>query len=252
MGLLNRLSAPFILLVIWEAAVRYFQIPNWLLPAPSKIAITAWEWKVQVLGHFLVTLWETLVGFGLAVTIGVPIAIILVVWPPLWRTLDPLLAGLQAVPKNAIAPLFIVWFGAGEISKVVIAFLISFFPIVVNTASGMKMTDVEMLQLMRSMRATTSQTFLHARLPNCLPYFFAACKVSITLALVGAVIGEFVGSDQGLGYLILIATSQLKTDLAFVSIVILAATGMVLFWVVGVVENIVVPWANQDDQGLTL
>jgi NitT/TauT family transport system permease protein len=252
MGLLNRLSAPIILLFVWEAAVRYFEVPNWLLPAPSRIAVTAWEWRVKVFEAFLVTLLETLEGFGLAILIGVPLAIALVISPALWRSLDPLLGGLQAVPKNAIAPLFIVWFGAGEISKVAITFLISFFPIVVNTASGMRTTDVEMLQLMRSMRATTLQTFIHARLPNSLPYFFAACKVSITLALVGAVIGEFVGSDNGLGYLILIASSQLKTDLAFVSIVILAAAGMVLFWAVEAVEEVVVPWANRDDQGPVL
>src|SRR5262245_593168 len=126
MGLLNRLSAPVILLLVWEAAVRLFEVPNWLLPEPSRVAITAWEWRGKVLQDFLVTLLETLEGFGLAILVGVPLAVALVVSPALWRTLDPLLGGLQAVPKNAIAPLFVVWFGAGEISKVAITFLISF------------------------------------------------------------------------------------------------------------------------------
>lgn len=247
MDAISRISVPVGLLLVWEFCVWFWQIPNWLLPAPSQIAITAWNWKVSVLHHFVVTLMETLVGFGLAIAIGVPLAVLLVALPRLWRAVDPLLAGLQAVPKNAVAPLFIVWFGAGQISKVAITFLISFFPIVVNTASGMKITDPEMLQLMRSLRATGFQVFSHARFPNALPYFFAACKISITLALIGAVIGEFVGADSGLGYLILIASSQLKTDLAFVAIVILAATGMVLFWAVGVIEGLVVPWALRDN-----
>ena len=145
-------------------------------------------------------------------------------------------------PKTAIAPLLLVWLGTGETPKIIVAFLIAFFPIVVNTATGMMLVEEEMLHLAGSLSASRAQVFWHIRLPNALPYTFSACKVAVTLAVVGAVIGEFVGADSGLGYLILIASSQLKTDLAFVAIFLLAALGMILFWLVSVIERLAIPW----------
>lgn len=237
------------LLVVWQAATMVFAIPNWLLPSPARIVVAMWEWRDLLLRDTAVTVLETLIGFTLALAGGVPIAAALVSSSLLWRAFYPVLAGIQSVPKNAIAPLLILWFGTGQMSKVIIAFLISFFPIVINAVSGMLLVDADAMDMVKSLRASRWQVFWYFRLPNALPFIFAASKVSITLALVGAVIGEFVGADSGLGYIILVSSSQLHTDVAFVAIVLLAAIGMGLFSMVGAVERLATPWVHtQSDQ----
>ncbi len=233
------------LVLIWQAATLFFSIPTWLLPSPFRIAAAMWEWRYDLLSDIGVTLFETIAGFTLALVVAIPIAAALVSSSLIWRAFYPILAGLQSIPKNAIAPILILWFGTGQMSKVIIAFLISFFPIVINAVTGMQSTDGDALALFRTLRANRAQILFHLRLPNSLPFVFAAAKVSITLALVGAVIGEFVGADSGLGYVILVASSQLQTDLAFAAIILLAVIGMVLFWTVGMVERLVIPWAPQ-------
>jgi NitT/TauT family transport system permease protein len=238
-----------VLVCLWELSGRVWSIPKWLLPTPSNVLAAAWKSKADLLVHTSVTLSETLQGFGAALLIGIPLALCVVTFPTLWRALSPLLAGLQAIPKNAIAPLLILWFGTGVFSKVAITFLICFFPIVVNMASGLTLVDRETVNLMRSMKASKWQEFLHVRFPNSLPYLFAACKVSITLAIVGAVIGEFVAADAGLGYLILVSSSQLQTDVAFVAISILAICGMALYGLVAYLEAVLVPWARDQAAG---
>ena len=227
---------------MWQVTARLWDIPLWLLPTPTDIARAAWEARATLLAHIWVTLYETLVGFGAAVAVGIPLAALLVSSGVIWRALYPILAAIQSVPKTAIAPLLLVWFGTGEMPKVIVAFLIAFFPIVVNTATGMVLIEEDLLHLVRSLSANRLQIFWHIRLPSALPHTFSACKVAVTLAVVGAVIGEFVGADSGLGYLILIASSQLKTDLAFVAILLLAVLGMALFWAVEAVERVTLPW----------
>jgi NitT/TauT family transport system permease protein len=202
-----------LLMLAWQAATSIWAIPNWLLPSPMRILAAMWEWRFILLYDVGVTLLETLVGFAVALLIAIP-----------------------------IAPLLILWFGTGQLSKVIIAFLISFFPIVINAVSGMMLVDTDAHDMMKTLRASRLQVFWYFRLPNALPFIFAASKVSITLALVGAVIGEFVGADSGLGYVILISSSQLHTDVAFVAIVLLALIGMGLFSLVGMVERIAMPW----------
>jgi NitT/TauT family transport system permease protein len=230
------------LLVAWQVAARLWDVPRWLLPAPTDIAVAAWAARGTLAVHIGVTLYETLVGFLLGVVVGVPLAALLVSSDVVYRALYPILAAVQSIPKTAIAPLLLVWLGTGELPKVIVAFLIAFFPIVVSTATGMMLVEEELLHLAGSLSATKAQVFWRIRLPSALPHTFSACKVAVTLAVVGAVIGEFVGADRGLGYLILIASSQLQTDLAFVAIFLLAALGIVLFWAVSVVERLVIPW----------
>lgn len=243
-------AAIVVFLAAWQAATVAWDIPLWLLPSPKAITLALWEAKLSLLGHLGVTLYETVVGFLLGVVVGIPLAALLVSSDLIWRTLYPILAAVQSIPKTAIAPLLLVWLGAGEVPKVIIAFLIAFFPIVVNTATGMTLVEQDLLHLVRSLSATRAQTFWHIRLPNALPYVFSACKVAITLAVVGAVIGEFVGADAGLGYVILVASSQLKTDVAFVAILLLAALGMVLFWMIGLLERVLLPWCRQQREQL--
>jgi len=245
---LARVGPPVIslvgVLVLWEGATIVWSIPSWLLPAPSKIVVAAWNWRQLLLSDIAITVSETLLGFLSALLIAVPLAAVLVSSRWIWRALYPLLSGVQSIPKNALAPLLILWFGTGQTSKVIIAFLISFFPILINALTGMSNIDQDAHDMVKSLRANTWQIFWYFRLPNALPYIFAASKVAITLALVGAVIGEFVGADSGLGYLILISSSQLQTELAFVAIVLLAIIGMVLFSLVGAIERRAIPWST--------
>lgn len=235
-------------IVGWEVITIVFKIPKWLFPSPTNVLTAFWVWKVALLADFGVTLYETLVGFMCAVVVGIPLAISMMYSRILHSTLYPLLAAVQSIPRSAIAPLLLVWFGAGELPKIIIVFLISFFPIVINTLTGMKQVEPELLDLTSSLCATRGQTIWQVRVPNAIPYAFSAFKVSITLSVIGAVIGEFVGADRGLGYMILIASSQLKTDLAFVCIGLLGIMGMVLFGCVEFLERFFLPWYTPQER----
>jgi len=229
-------------LLAWEAATRAFRIPRFIMPAPSAILAEGWEWRYRFIGHAWVTLYETLGGFALSMLVGVPLAVLIVYSPTLKSALYPLIVLAQSVPKIAIAPVLLLMLGHGEIPKVIVAFLVAFFPVVVDTATGLAATPPELLDLSRSYRASAFKTFLKVRLPMAMPFVFAGAKVAITLSVIGAVVGEFVGSDQGLGYLILSATSYWKTELAFSSMILLSVMAIVLFGAVALVERLVCPW----------
>ena len=229
-------------LLAWEAATRAFRIPRFIMPAPSAIFSEGWEWRYRFIGHTWVTLYETLGGFALSMLVGVPLAVLIVYSPTLKSALYPLIVLAQSVPKIAIAPVLLLVLGHGEIPKVIVAFLVAFFPVVVDTATGLAATPPELLDLSRSYRASAFKTFLKVRLPMAMPFIFAGAKVAITLSVIGAVVGEFVGSDQGLGYLILSATSYWKTELAFSAMILLSVMAIVLFGAVALVERLVCPW----------
>ena len=229
-------------LVAWEAATHAFRIPRFVMPAPSAILAEGWDWRYRFLGHAWVTLYETLGGFALSIVVGVPLAVLIVYSPTLKNALYPLIVLTQSVPKIAIAPVLLLMLGHGEIPKVIVAFLVAFFPVVVDTATGLAATPPELLDLSRSYRASAFKTFLKVRLPMAMPFFFAGAKVAITLSVIGAVVGEFVGSDKGLGYVILSATSYWKTELAFSSMILLSVMAIVLFGAVALVERLVCPW----------
>jgi NitT/TauT family transport system permease protein len=229
-------------LVAWEAATHAFRIPRFVIPPPSAILAEGWEWRYRFIGHTWVTLYETLGGFALSILVGVPLAVLIVYSPVLKNALYPLIVLAQSVPKIAIAPVLLLVLGHGEIPKVIVAFLVAFFPVVVDTATGLAATPPELLDLSRSYRASAFKTFVKVRLPMAMPFFFAGAKVAITLAVIGAVVGEFVGSDKGLGYVILSATSYWKTELAFSSMILLSVMAIVLFGAVSMVERLVCPW----------
>ena len=229
-------------LAIWEAVIRVFKIPSFIVPAPSAILAEGWAWRYRFIGHTWVTLYETLGGFALSVVVGVPLAVLIVYSPALRNALYPLIVLTQSVPKIAIAPVLLLVLGAGEIPKVIVAFLVAFFPVVVDTATGLAATPPELLDLSRSYRASAFKTFVKVRLPMALPFFFAGAKVAITLSVIGAVVGEFVGSDRGLGYVILSATSYWKTELAFSSMILLSVMAILLFGAVSLVERLTCPW----------
>ena len=231
------------LVALWELLVRGFNIPGWLLPAPSAIALALAEWRDELVRHSLVTFYETLLGFALSIAISIPLAVAVVHSAILRNTIYPILLAFQSVPKVAIAPLLLLWLGFGILPKIAVVFLVCFFPIIVATASGLSAVPAPLMELIRSLSASTTQTFIKIRFPTAMPHIFVGLKIAITFAVIGAVIGEFVGSEEGLGYLILVSTSQSRTPLAFAALLLLTVISMVLYYGIAFIERIVVPWA---------
>jgi NitT/TauT family transport system permease protein len=195
----------------------------------------------------LTTFYETGAGFLLAVIFGMLAAALIVVLPRLRDIVMPVLLIAQIVPKVAIAPLLLIWFGYGLLPKVLVAFLVAFFPIVVNGASGLSSVQPELLDLGRSLEASRWQTFWKFRIPSALPELFSGMKIAMTLASIGAVIGEFVGGNRGLGYLIMVANQEADTAFAFASIFLLSVMGVLLYMAVELAERIFIPWNPSSD-----
>jgi NitT/TauT family transport system permease protein len=235
--------AAFVL--FWELAVRIFQIPSLVLPAPSAIAAEGYLRHYIYFQHSWVTLYETVLGFLLAAVIGVLLSVGIVYSRVLKSAIFPLVVALQIVPKVAIAPLLLIWAGYGVSSKILLALLVAFFPIVVNMVTGLAAVDEELLELCRILQANRWKEFFKVRLPNALPYLFSSLKVASTLAVIGAVIGEFVGGDSGLGYLIIISNTEMRTSMAFVSIVGLSVLGLVLYGLIALAEKLCMPWERR-------
>jgi len=190
-----------------------------------------------------ITALECIYGFALAMAIGIPIAVTMTYSRIANQMFYPLLVASQSIPKVAIAPILLVWFGTGLKSKLAMAFVIAFFPVVVDTATGLRSTSPELLELARSLQCSRLQTFFKIQLPSALPSIFSGAKIAVTLAVIGAVIGEFIGSNEGLGNLLLTANSQLNTPLVWAALIVLSVLGMVLYGIVVVAEKFLMPWA---------
>ncbi len=240
-AILYPIAVVLAIVILWEAGTRAFSVPRFLLPAPSAVLLSLASNAGLLMTHGWITSLEILLGFGLSIVIGVPLALAIFLWPPFSRSVFPLLVSSQAMPKVAIAPLVLVWFGFGLLPKVLIAFLIAFFPVVINTAVGLASIEPEKIHLARSMGLGGAATFFKIRLPNALPSVFAGLKISITLAVVGAVVGEFVGGDAGLGYLLMVANGSMDTPLLFADLVLLTVLGVVFFMLVELAERLVIP-----------
>jgi len=232
------------ILAVWQIYVSAFGINRIVLPGPFDILQASINnWSI-LLKETWPTFLESVLGFAIAVVIGIPVAVCVANSRALNLTLYPILIATQSIPKVAVAPIILVWFGLGLQSKLVIAFLVAFFPIVVDTATGMRATPAGLLELARSLRASSLQIFLKVQFPAALPFIFAGAKVAVTLAVVGAVIGEFVGSLNGLGNLLLTANSQLDSPLAWAALIWLSALGILLFAAVVGVERLIMPWSD--------
>jgi NitT/TauT family transport system permease protein len=229
-------------LAVWEAGVWLFKVPPYLMPPPSAVLDMFIREFPKLMYHGWVTSYEMLLGYAMAVAIAIPLAIGITASQRFDRFVTPQLLFFQVVPKVAIAPLFLVWFGVGTTPKVLVAFLISFFPIVIDAAVGLRSMSSEMRDLARSMGASRWQVFAQFRLPTSLPYLFSGLKVAATLAVAGAVVGEFVGADKGLGYLLLVTNSNMETALMFATIVALTIIGLVFFYAVEFLESLLIPW----------
>jgi NitT/TauT family transport system permease protein len=228
--------------VAWDIAIRIFDIKPFILPPPVAVVKAIVTDFPSLMNHSSVTLQEVVAGFGLSVLVGVPLAVAIASWPLAEKVAYPLLASSQVVPKIAIAPLFIIWFGFGILPKILMAFLIAFFPIVIDTVIGLRSVEIEKVYLARSMGASAWQTFFKIRLPNAMPSIFGGLKLAITFAVTGAVVGEFIGTDRGLGRVIVVANGNLDTAALFAAVTILSIMGLVLFLVVDGIERFVVRW----------
>jgi NitT/TauT family transport system permease protein len=180
--------------------------------------------------------------------VGVTLAVLILHSRLVEDSLYPILIFLQTTPKMAIAPLLVVWMGFGDLPKITIAFLIAFFPMVVDTHTGLKSVEPELLEMLHGLRASRWKVLTMARFPAALPHIFSAMRITITLAVTGAVVGEFVSSREGLGHVIILSGSDMRTDLAFAAILLLAIIGMILFWLVGVAERLIAPWHTAEER----
>ena len=234
---------------LWEAVVRVFEIPPFLAPAPSAVAASlAGGLRSHLsLEHFWVTLTEALLGFLIAAVSGVVIGAVIAQFRIVERTLYPYLVALQTLPKIAIAPLIVVWFGFDMSSKVVIAATVAFFPVLVNVIVGLKTIDTGKLELMRSLRATRWQTFRLVQFPKALPFVFAGLDIAVVFSVLGAIVGEFVGAQRGLGNLILQFNVSMDVAGVFAVLVMLSIMGVALHLVMQAIQRRIIFWAEPDD-----
>jgi NitT/TauT family transport system permease protein len=230
------------LLLIWEAGVRVFQPPELILPAPYAILKELAAEPGMYLQATWYTLLDTLIGFGLAVVIGVSLAVGIVYSRFLEATLYTTLVAMNSVPKVALAPVFIIWMGTGSQSKIGMAFLIAIFAIVIDAVLGLRTVDPDMLALGRTLKGTPLKMLVKIRFPNALPSIFAGMKVGISLALVGTIVGEFVAAQEGLGYVIMAAQGAFDTTRVFAALLILSVVGTLLFYTLEMVEKAALPW----------
>ncbi len=229
-------------IVLWQVLVRAFDVPKWLLPSPWDIARELVNGRSLLAAHSWITLEEVLLGFGLALVVGIFLALGIGYSRALERSLYPLVIASQTIPIIAIAPLLLIWVGPDMTSKVIVVALISFFPIVVNMVDGMKSVDADMVNMMRALGASRRQVFLKVQVPTSLPFLFSGIKVAIVVSVIGAVVGEWVGAKGGLGHLMRISGPQFLTARVFAAIVLLSLMGIVLFAIAAVLEKRLLPW----------
>ncbi|MQF64621.1 ABC transporter permease [SAR202 cluster bacterium AC-409-J13_OGT_754m] len=223
---------------MWEVALQAFHIPKWLLPAPSEILRELYVEREMIASHALVTLYEILAGFSIAIIVGVGLALSIAYSRLIERSLYPFVIASQTIPIIAIAPLLLIWIGYGISPKIIVVALVAFFPIVVNMVDGLKNLDDDMVSMIRTFGASKWQIFCKIQIPSSIPSLFSGIKIAAAVSVIGAVIGEWVGSSQGLGYLMTRSIPQFETERVFASIFILSLMGIMLFLLVFLAERI--------------
>ena len=230
------------LLMLWQVSIDLFQIPSFLLPKPSRVAARFIELRKIVLPHMWITLFEAVTGLVVAGAISIALAVAIVHFKLVQRTVYPYAVATKVVPIIAVAPLLTVWFGFGIEPKIVTAVLVSYFPILVNTVKGLQSADRQMVRLMRSLFATPYQIFAKISVKYSLPYIFAGFRIASSLAVIGAIVGEFVGADRGLGFFLVIAQAELDVEMMFVGVALCALLGLSLFLLVIALERYFLFW----------
>ncbi|MFM2148255.1 MAG: hypothetical protein RLZZ187_561 [Pseudomonadota bacterium] len=231
--------------VLWELACIAFGISDIVLPRPSQVLATLWDRWPALWPHTYQTLYTTLVGFGWGVLIGVTLGVVIGSSRLAFETAYPLLVGISSIPKVAVVPIFVLWFGAGTVPAVLTAMIICIFPIVVNVATGIATVEPELEDVMKTLKASKLDILWNVGLPRAMPYFFASLKVSITLAFVGSVVAETVASNRGIGNMMMIASSSFNVPLVFAGLFILAGLGVTLYLIFSFIERRVTGWAHR-------
>lgn len=233
------------LIILWETTVRLFNVPSFIFPSALDTARALVNYAGPISVHSWQTFWTTLVGFGLGVVVGLSLGFLIGSSRFLYNAFYPLLVGFNAIPKVAFVPILVVWFGIGSVPAILTAFLICFFPIVVNVATGLATLEPEMEDVLRVLGARRMDVLLKVGLPRSLPYFFASLKVAITLAFVGTVVSETVASNQGIGYLMMSAGSQMRMGLVFAGLLVISAMAMVMYELFAQLEKRMTVWAHR-------
>jgi NitT/TauT family transport system permease protein len=235
---------------LWEIAVRAFNVPEFVLPAPSAIAASMVKWWLPLVDNAWQTTMTTLIGFGLAIVFGLLLGVAIGSSTLLYHGLYPLLIGFNSIPKVAVVPILVIWFGIGTVPAVITAFLISFFPIVVNVATGIATVEPELRDVLRALGARHTDIIRKVGLPRAMPYFFASLKISITVAFVGSIIAETVAANKGIGHLMILASSRFDVPLVFAGLIVTAILGVLLYVIAVAIEARTTGWAmrGQNDQ----
>ena len=239
------------LFALWEAFCKISGIDVFILPAPSDAFAAGAEYAPQLLEHALQTLFTTLVGFGCAVVFGLALGIAIGSSVLVYRGLYPVLIGFNSIPKVALVPVLVIWFGIGTVHAIIPAFVISFFPIAVNVATGLATIERDMTDVLRSLGASRREILVKVGLPRAMPYFFASLKVAITLSFVGSVISETVASNSGIGYLMLSASANYNVPLVFAGLLVVALMGVIMYWAAAAAESRLAGWAFRDSDLVT-
>ena len=237
-----------VLFIVWEAICRGFKLPLTILPAASDVFAALWKFRQPIIENSYVTLWTTLAGFLIATVFGLALGIAVGWHRAIYSGLYPILVGFNSIPKVAVVPVLILWFGIGEVPAVLTAFLISFFPIVVNVATGLATTEPELEDVLRALGASKLDVMRKVGIPRSLPYFFGSLKVAITLAFVGTVVSETAGANKGIGKLMLDAQASFQVPIVFAGLLVLAFLGIVLYACTALIEQRFTGWAFRGQQ----
>jgi NitT/TauT family transport system permease protein len=236
--------------VFWEIFVRLFQIQQFVLPAPSAIFEALWQWRVPILENSWQTLMTTLIGFAFAIVIGGLGGIALGSSRVIYDGFYPALIAFNSVPKVAVIPVLVIWFGIGTIPAVITAFLLSFFPILVNVATGIATVEPELRDVLRALGATKRQVIMKVGLPRAMPYFFASLKIAMTVAFVGSIVAETVAANAGIGHLMLVASSRFEVPLAFAGLIVTGLMGVGMYVICVAIEQRMTGWATRGSEGV--
>jgi NitT/TauT family transport system permease protein len=242
-------AAPFLLLLgiilLWELVCRIFNVSDFIFPSPSQIVVQMVEYRSVILGHAWRTFWTTMLGFGISIVVGVVLGFVIGSSKAAYDAVYPLMTAFNALPKAAFVPILVVWFGIGVGPAVLTAFLISFFPIMVNIATGLATLEPELEDVLRVLGAKRTDVLIKVGLPRSMPYFFASLKVAITLAFVGTTVSEMNASNEGIGYLLISAGSAMKMPLAFAGLVVIAIMAMAMYELFSYIEKNTTAWAHR-------
>jgi NitT/TauT family transport system permease protein len=236
-------------LLLWEIAVRELDIRSIILPPPSEVFVAMLWRRELLLAHLWPSLYLTVLGFALSVVGGILVAVLITYSSIIRKGFYPIIVVSQVIPKIAIAPLFVVWFGTGAMSSLLLVVLVTFFPMTINSALGFQSVDEDMHRMARALTGSNWQIFWKIRMPHALPYIFSGMKISITLAIIGVIVSEFVASQEGIGYLIKLAGGLLDTPLMVAAITVLSISGLALYGLIALAEHHLIYWQTSDDIG---